>query len=440
MSHRIHSSLFQEDSGMCIPIVLSSKEDSSDASAKNEERAEKSAANSGNSDSLSSSRGSSNEMDTLQNFNLPLDLDIDGCRKTGHVKLRNKSMSSNMAEEEEPTEAATDSYDQEEPVLRSAEDIKSYVLKKLPLEVKEKLSDEAWDRIFEDDDGDMEDDGTNSRMPIKILSISTVEEEEDVISAVSELSCQSELKRQRSKTTKRHRTSNEAIAEECLEACRRLASSDRWNAFENKDTKFKAAAGPSGMGITPPVRQGHRAMSPPPKPQRQTSKPELRVVESSLAMPRRQASMSLRPKEVAFGTVKARFYEPIPEINPSVSSGVAVGIGWMYKSGKVISVDDWEAQKGGLVRSGHQLVLPRRARERKLLDAGFTQKDIAEATRNTLKLKHQRKTTIENLAAKKYAEEMVAKAKRQIQKFLTIQIGGTRPRQNSVSSSTSSSS
>jgi hypothetical protein len=50
-------------------------------------------------------------------------------------------------------------------------------------------------------------------------------------------------------------------------------------------------------------------------------------------------------KAVRFNFVQVRYYERVLDNNPAVSSGFAIGIGWRYKRGGQISVEDWELQR-----------------------------------------------------------------------------------------------
>jgi hypothetical protein len=144
----------------------------------------------------------------------------------------------------------------------------------------------------------------------------------------------------------------------------------------------------------------------------------------------------LEKKRAQFGFVQVRFYEREIEVNPSVSNGVAVGIGWGYECGKDLPIDEWEAQKTqGVHPSNHDLVLPRHIRERMVLDAGFTQREIAHATRQILKAKHQRKVTIEQLAIQKYTEEAIERATRKLKEILSFR----RAKRSNASTDSSSS-
>jgi hypothetical protein len=121
---------------------------------------------------------------------------------------------------------------------------------------------------------------------------------------------------------------------------------------------------------------------------------------------------------VKFDSVEVRYYERILDINPSVTSGAAIGIGWRYKQGGRLSVDDWELHRTG-ARHSSDLVLPRHVREGILKNLGYTQMDIAEATRIVLKAKNRRKTTVQNLGCQNL-EEAVESASRRVKDILSF--------------------
>lgn len=123
-------------------------------------------------------------------------------------------------------------------------------------------------------------------------------------------------------------------------------------------------------------------------------------------------------KRVSFSEVNLRYYERILTDNPAVQSGPAIGIGWRYKRAGSFEVD-WFEQGRGMSRSSEQLVLSRQKREKILLDNGFTQKEIAEMVRQIVKVKNQRKTTINNLSAQG-VEEAVESAKKKVGRLLSF--------------------
>ena len=125
--------------------------------------------------------------------------------------------------------------------------------------------------------------------------------------------------------------------------------------------------------------------------------------------------------KVTFSHVEVRYYERCLEINPSVTDGPAIGIGWKYKRGGSLHVDDWELQRGGNFRRSNDLILPRPLREKILKDAGYNQSQIAEAVRIIRKAKDRRKVTVQNLGGGTEAmEETVEAASRKIKGLLSF--------------------
>ena len=68
-------------------------------------------------------------------------------------------------------------------------------------------------------------------------------------------------------------------------------------------------------------------------------------------------------------------------------------------------MDDYEAKKGP-PRKPDQLVLNRDVRENILLRLGYSQKDIANATRINVRDKNKRRQTIQNLSTSNVEEKM----------------------------------
>ena len=77
-------------------------------------------------------------------------------------------------------------------------------------------------------------------------------------------------------------------------------------------------------------------------------------------------------------------------------------------------------QRAGVVHRTNDLVLPpRHIREGMLKDLGHQEKDIAVAIRIILKIKNQRKVTVQNLGSQGM-EEAVESASRQCQRHTTV--------------------
>ena len=92
---------------------------------------------------------------------------------------------------------------------------------------------------------------------------------------------------------------------------------------------------------------------------------------------------------MSFGNVQVRQYEVAP----------SVGIGWKYSRGGTVHVNDFEKMQRGEEceisssssmrrKKGAELcILPRPIRETMLREWGYTPKEIAESTRQNLRIK-----------------------------------------------------
>ena len=125
-----------------------------------------------------------------------------------------------------------------------------------------------------------------------------------------------------------------------------------------------------------------------------------------------------RRTRVSFSEVQVRQYERILSDNPACQSGPSLGIGWKYNRAGIIDVDSYESKRG-IPRNHVELTMPRHVRENILKDWGYEQKDVADMVRNILKVKNQRRQTINNLGAADM-EEAVENAKRKVKSILTF--------------------
>mmetsp|Transcript_41788 Transcript_41788/g.100281 ORF Transcript_41788/g.100281 Transcript_41788/m.100281 type:complete len:712 (+) Transcript_41788:383-2518(+) len=146
--------------------------------------------------------------------------------------------------------------------------------------------------------------------------------------------------------------------------------------------------------------------------------------DKPLAMPGRHLSKVSTTKRttkasVQFDTVRVRYYERILDINPAVTHGVAIGIGWRYKKGPKASVDEWENIRGVDRRRSKDFLLSPRDRQTLVKDLGYSQKDIAAATRIILKTKNRRKQTVHNLNAEG-VEETIEGISQRVRGLLSI--------------------
>jgi hypothetical protein len=116
-------------------------------------------------------------------------------------------------------------------------------------------------------------------------------------------------------------------------------------------------------------------------------------------------------KSVSFSDISVRHYERIIEENPSTIKGPSIGIGWKYEFKGTTTIDHYEVVRGP-PRPSPNLVLTVEQREKILSDQGYTQKDIANAVRNILKVRNQRRQTVQNLKAEKIEEAFEGAGKR----------------------------
>jgi hypothetical protein len=276
------------------------------------------------------------------------------------------------------TSISVSSRSSEEDTL-SIQEIQDYVMKNMPPEVRNKIPKEAWAQIF----GKSLPDKTRKPSTKKVEE--EVEEEDDssVVSDITEFTM--------------HPGAIGAIPdiERALkpeevdwdeEVCPGFDKSER---TRDADTRSRASSAGSGTGFMLDHTGSIRSSS--------------------------------GKGKVSFSHVQVRYYERILEINPAVTSGPAVGIGWKFKRGGSLHVDDWELQRGGNLRRSTELLIPRPMREKMLKNAGYDQKQIAEAVRIIRKAKDRRKVTVQNLGAgTETMEETVEAASRRIKGLLSF--------------------
>jgi hypothetical protein len=134
-----------------------------------------------------------------------------------------------------------------------------------------------------------------------------------------------------------------------------------------------------------------------------------------------------KKRSVSFCEVHVRNYDRVLTVNPSVTSGPAVGLGWNYDvdEDQHFSIQNFEDSRE-LVRRGSmkELALPRSYREELVRSLGYTQREIASSTRQIIRLKNQRKQTIQNLHASSM-EEFIENATRKVKRVFSFPGTGT---------------
>ena len=129
-----------------------------------------------------------------------------------------------------------------------------------------------------------------------------------------------------------------------------------------------------------------------------------------------QNSVNRKTSKTSFSTIEIRFYERILGDNPSCSTGPSLSIGWNYDVDNVIRLplDKFEYMRSDRL-DGPELVISREEREEMLEELGYKERDIADAVRSNIRVKNQRRQTINNLSVMP-VEEIIEKASRKMKK------------------------
>jgi len=126
-------------------------------------------------------------------------------------------------------------------------------------------------------------------------------------------------------------------------------------------------------------------------------------------------------KTIKFHNIEIREYARTLGDNPSCSSGPPVSISWDYKALKAMTIDDYEETRPAR-RTQMEMVLPRKLRSEMLKrDWQITQRQIAEAVRRNVKIKNQRRTTVNNLGKASKMEVVMESLNRKVKRTLMLQ-------------------
>lgn len=113
---------------------------------------------------------------------------------------------------------------------------------------------------------------------------------------------------------------------------------------------------------------------------------------------------------IQFRNIEIREYARTIGDNPSCSSGPPISISWEYLPAKVLPLEVYEGGRPPR-RSNIEMILPRDLRQRMLRkDWDVTQSQIAAAVRTNIKVKNQRRTTVQNLGKSTKVEEAMESA------------------------------
>eukprot|EP00978_Attheya_sp_CCMP212_P043973 scaffold296224_cov51-Attheya_sp.AAC.2 len=114
-------------------------------------------------------------------------------------------------------------------------------------------------------------------------------------------------------------------------------------------------------------------------------------------------------KVIRFSLVEIREFPRILGDNPSCRSGPPITIGWDYDKAAIVKIpirEFDEISRKNKKKGGFRLVLSRHEREEILFRGGYTQSQIAQNVRQMIKIKNQRRQTINNLPVARFEEAM----------------------------------
>jgi hypothetical protein len=131
----------------------------------------------------------------------------------------------------------------------------------------------------------------------------------------------------------------------------------------------------------------------------------------------KSAPATLPSHHIRWDCVQIREYARCLGDNPSCSSGPPVSIGWDYSDNTVVSLDKYEENRPPR-RTNGQMLLPRSVRQEMLLkEWEVPRSQIASAVRTNIKVKNQRRQTVNNMSQKnEKIEKIVQSAGRKLKR------------------------
>jgi hypothetical protein len=291
----------------------------------------------------------------------------------------------------------------------SMEEIREYVMANIPAAVREQIPEEAWSQIFKPASIASKTPSQSSKVkkeplaPIAQIEFTDEDDDMDDITVFSDVSGltgafpdgkgvetrREILKRNEPSMAKVEEGSQSSQLDQSLKSGSQAPGAPGEMTFSHRDRSTGSAKHPRSGTTRTTASTGS---TPGPTPN--------------------------GPKNLSWDQVEVRYYERILSDNPSVQSGAALGIGWKFKRGGRMDVATWEKARGPQRQSG-ELVMPRHVRERLLREAGVSQREMADMVRATLKVKNQRKQTVNNLAGAG-VEEAVENVRKSFTRILTL--------------------
>ncbi|KAG7360218.1 hypothetical protein IV203_035317 [Nitzschia inconspicua] len=277
----------------------------------------------------------------------------------------------------------------------SVREIEAFVVANIPQHVRDQIPQEAWGRIFgrTESQGTIESKFDYDQMITREELHEPEDDSDDNITSVSDITDPTQLH---------------------LESSSSFLSPD--SPGNRRETRWESDDSPLELTPTGWCSDSHSETENPAAIE--VSRNRVTFAGEVQSVVKTERTIKEDASKVSFNNVQVRYYERILEINPAVTSGAAIGIGWRYKRGGSLSIDEWEHRRGQL-RRPNELLLPKNVRESMLKDLGYSQQDIAAAIRHILKSKNRRKQTVDNLGAEPM-EEVVESARRRVMSILTL--------------------
>ena len=271
----------------------------------------------------------------------------------------------------------------------SVSEMKQLVMDSLPPEIRDQVPSHAWDRIFRRDD---DDSMVSDQSPlVRRLKHGSREDVSDLVSVISSI-----VSRRVSMASVQSDVSGITEAFSTVTPAPKQVKKDTQPMNKKKNTNPAAVVSEKARSSVPTM-----------------------ISLSSSEMS--DAGKEGKTPRVAFGEVQVRNYPTILTINPAVTSGPAIGLGWTYdaKKDETYTLDEYET-----AREGHRqddILLSRNDRENLLLELGYSQKDLADSIRKTIRVKNQRKQTVQNLNVSP-VEEFLEKTTRRVKRILKFKL------------------
>jgi hypothetical protein len=134
-----------------------------------------------------------------------------------------------------------------------------------------------------------------------------------------------------------------------------------------------------------------------------------------------ECSNSSSSSKVVFESVHIRFYERVVGDNPSCSAGAPISLGWNYGQEKTVPLDAFEEKRGTSRRHDMDLVLDRRDRKVLLMQEWeVPYNEFVDSIRQVMKIKRQRRTTVNNIGSYDKVEEVLESLGRKLKRTVLL--------------------